>query len=324
VEELKFLMKDHYKPEAPGNCKHCLIKFKKSTNITNLFIGDFFQFLPKDKFTEFELLHHFMIHLGFNFATIDNIGVLVRVQASKNLIIDESRINYIEMRMPAVIVTSDTGYFKNNLTVHVSNTVDEIRQPIAKPARNHIRMRSSVSHRHRKTFIMDSQGVTPIILTSDMTVEKNFLQHLDGTHFIYCRNLEKRIRKLLDENSLWTDDFDEIPDEKGSEDHSINFNEDSNIVDMDEELEIQDNQPIKMHLLFYRRNTQFKDLLELFDKSAKDHHLRNLTFLRVKDFGVQFRDPVIGVTMLTVNFFFIICVYFIFFDKRMIFIFESL
>ena len=74
------------------------------------------------------------------------------------------------------------------------------------------------------------------------------------------------------------------------------------IVDFDktksENKEVDEKQ---VFLLFYRKNTLLKDLLMKFDKTIKEHHIKNIFFFKVKEIGMIFNDAFAAVTLLNVN-----------------------
>lgn len=64
----------------------------------------------------------------------------------------------------------------------------------------------------------------------------------------------------------------------------------------------QDFDDKRVFLLFYRKSTLLKDLLERFDKTIKEHHLKNIFFFKVKEIGMEFNDAFSSVTLFNVNF----------------------
>lgn len=64
----------------------------------------------------------------------------------------------------------------------------------------------------------------------------------------------------------------------------------------------QDSDDKRVFLLFYRKSTLLKELLERFDKTIKEHHLKNIFFFKVKEIGMDFNDAFSSVTLFNVSF----------------------
>lgn len=89
-------------------------------------------------------------------------------------------------------------------------------------------------------------------------VSPETLNELEDNHYIYCRNV----------NQLFFEErkFKNIAPNK------------------------------QVFLLFCRKKALLKELLKKFDKTLKEHHIRNTMFFRVKEIGVSFNDAFAAVT----------------------------
>ena len=127
LEELNFLLRDHLKEgETKKNCKHCIIKFKKSSVIFNLIFGNFPTFFKDYQKTDFFLLEKLMKKQKIE----ENYGIFIDFFSSQRLKTqvykaldkeDNMDKNYvISLNWPFLLVTIDTGFFKNNMTIHCS------------------------------------------------------------------------------------------------------------------------------------------------------------------------------------------------------------
>lgn len=131
LEELNFLLRDHLKEdETKKNCKHCIIKFKKSSVIFNLIFGNFPTFFKDFHKTDFFLLEKLMKK---NQSEDKNFGIFIDFFSSQRMktkvyealqIEDNKDKNYVvSLNWPLLLVTIDTGFFKNNMTIHCSRSI---------------------------------------------------------------------------------------------------------------------------------------------------------------------------------------------------------
>lgn len=131
LEELNFLLRDHVKEnDKKKNCKHCIIKFKKSSVIFNLIFGDFSTFFKDFHKTDFYLLERIIKN---NTIKSEKCGIFIDFFSSQRLSTqiykdlpdkDNSSKNYVvSLHWPLLLVTVDTGFFKNNMTIHCSRTI---------------------------------------------------------------------------------------------------------------------------------------------------------------------------------------------------------
>ena len=131
LEELNFLLRDHLKEgDAKKNCKHCIIKFKKSSVIFNLIFGDFSDYFKDFHKTDFFLLEKL---IKKQMDKNSNYGIYIdffSCQRLKSQIYNdlhpednESKEYVVSLNWPFLLVTVDTGFFKNNMTIHCSRAV---------------------------------------------------------------------------------------------------------------------------------------------------------------------------------------------------------
>lgn len=117
-----------------------------------------------------------------------------------------------------------------------------------------------------------------MILEPFWKAAKNILPSLEDNHYLYCRKID--IEFFKEKTLIYQDEY-EIPIKVESE-----------------KKDVDDKQ---VFLLFYRKNTLLKELLEKFDKTIKEHHIKNIFFFKVKEIGMIFNDAFAAVTLLNVK-----------------------
>ena len=121
---------------------------------------------------------------------------------------------------------------------------------------------------------------TKVIIEPFWKAGTNILSSLEDNHYLYCRKLD--IEFFKEKTLIYQDDNYEIPPMQKMEGEK---------KDVDEK---------QVFLLFYRKNTLLKELLEKFDKTIKEHHIKNIFFFKVKEIGMVFNDAFAAVTLLNV------------------------
>lgn len=111
--------------------------------------------------------------------------------------------------------------------------------------------------------------------------KNNILSNLEDNHYLYCRKIDTEFPK--EKSITEPDDEFTIPLPNFSFDQDIDDNE--------------------VYLLFYRKSTLLKELLEKFDKTIKEHQTKNYFFFKVKRISLAFKDAFAAVTLLNVKFF---------------------
>lgn len=131
LEELNFLLRDHLKDgDKKKNCKHCIIKFKKSSVIFNLIFGNFSNYFKDFYKTDFFLLEKL---IKLTTSKQINHGIFIEFSSSQRLktqiykdlpTSDNKNKNYVvSLNWPLLLVTIDKGFFKNNMTIHCSKAI---------------------------------------------------------------------------------------------------------------------------------------------------------------------------------------------------------
>lgn len=113
--------------------------------------------------------------------------------------------------------------------------------------------------------------------------KNNILSNLEENHYLYCRKIDI-----------------EFPKEK-----SITEPDDEFTIPLPNTNYEQDADDNEVYLLFYRKSTLLKELLEKFDKTIKEHQKKNYFFFKVKRIALNFKDAFAAVTLLNVKIFFI-------------------
>ena len=110
----------------------------------------------------------------------------------------------------------------------------------------------------------------------------NILTTLEDNHYLYCRKIDE---KFFKEKTLINPDhvYDIL--------NTLIEKNNANAKEIDEK---------QVFLLFYRKNTLLKELLEKFDKTVKEHHIKNIFFFKVREIGMVFNDAFAAVTLLNV------------------------
>ena len=121
INRLHLLLNDHKKENQ--NCKHCILRYKKSSLVLNLFIGDLAQNFPRIFESTFAPLSS-----AWQFYTKEEPGLLITTTHSLTRRQNPSPNTIIHI--PFMVITKDAGFFKNNLAIHCtenrSHLYDEI------------------------------------------------------------------------------------------------------------------------------------------------------------------------------------------------------
>lgn len=120
---------------------------------------------------------------------------------------------------------------------------------------------------------------TNLILEPYWKAKDNILTTLEDNHYLYCRKIDMEFFK--EKTLIYQDNEYEIPNKISSD--------------------MKEGEDKQVFLLFYRKNTLLKELLMKFDKTIKEHHIKNIFFFKVKEIGMIFNDAFAAVTLLNVN-----------------------
>ena len=139
LDELNFLLKDHTS-NSKKNCKHCLIKFKKSHSIFNLVVGDFINAFSQYNKTDFVLMKMLMENPNYDIRSTNSDGITIRV---KNFFkkaeqlkhkLHQQKHHYVELKIAIFLLTIDSGFFKQNIMAHCSSAIDVKRSLASLPS----------------------------------------------------------------------------------------------------------------------------------------------------------------------------------------------
>ena len=168
LEELNFLLRDHIKEgDNKKNCKHCIIKFKKSSVIFNLIFGNFWNYFQDFHKTDFFLLERL---IKKQMKPEDDYGIFIEFSSSQRLKTqvyhrlgpdDNADKKYVvSLNWPFLLVTIDTGFFKNNMTIHCSRatTTRSKKKPSEEEESKSPKLReSNLSSPERKKLITSKE-----------------------------------------------------------------------------------------------------------------------------------------------------------------------
>lgn len=153
-QNLSFKLEDTYNPLADNLqnlysdhelgkkfCRHCVLKYKKSVSIKNIIFGNISLHFKLNYGTIFHLLEEYDKSASDYNNLVACYGLQININSANRL---KSNANYTlkiaapndpvellvtQINVPFMILTSDTGFFKNNLMVHISSgPTDEIER----------------------------------------------------------------------------------------------------------------------------------------------------------------------------------------------------
>ena len=205
LEEKLHKIKEGHDASGKKSCRHCILRYKKSTKIVNFFIGDLTKVTERDDtiaHTTFADLYNSEENkdvteenMGLSFKIINTIRKKKYSGQSRNpvgYVMSDNQLvtDTLSLRMPFLSITHDVGLFKDNLMVHMADkkplTIAElpIRPVQSIPRRQTQWNRPNVSD-------PPEEPETQLQIHPDIEIENTFIEHLDDRFWRYFRDSEK-------------------------------------------------------------------------------------------------------------------------------------
>ena len=250
-ERLQRLKKEHQPKQK--HCQHCVLRYKKSRSITNIFIGDLGVVDDTFSQTTFADLYDYEMNTELEHY---NSGFSLTIQNIKDNA--PHPIGEISWKVPFLSVTQDIGVFKKNLMVHIcpSPTPDIDFEKLNKSGEILVELSASV---RKKRNVFE--------LVPSISADENFVKYLDDNFWKYFRAQEK---KHFDVN---------IESDSGQGNFSIQSRKNNSELNYFERL--------KPYVLLMRKQNCFKELLKDFEvKESGDYSINKFLF-RVNEISLN-------------------------------------
>ncbi len=250
INRFKSLRNDH----RPSNkaCKHCILRYKKSQFMLNVFIGKFDKYsMTSDELSPFYHLY------GSSLNNPHDDGLIFKVVHSIDK--HQNRFSQTILHLPFLAITRDLGFFKDNIVVHCSD--------------NQIPLKKSAHHTKFDYSENPIIKIKPLLKAND-----TFLEYLDDNFWKYFLNLEKFLQVKKEKHSP-RPSFDIVTHhqpilKKNSMPRSL-FSMDSD----DDEPYQSDSQ---VYIMFARKKNLRKNLSYHFDIAARRNPPRPSSFFTSK------------------------------------------
>ncbi|CAD8125695.1 unnamed protein product [Paramecium sonneborni] len=310
--ELLMLQKDHKKQKR--DCKHCILRFRKSLYLTNIIFGS----IPKiqndiNLFSLFEFENE-MIYIRTQQKKIEeqkiskiiksqvtfvenhkNSGISIQFKSTPKT---SKSICYITIfEMPLFIITHDKGYFKDTIAIHCKKTPtqpemsqsNKLEMPGKPPViEKYKSVKDPELNKQSQQFIMDEINESNIqsnIEKTHLVFEPQFMvlesqnlsDKLDDKFMFYCRNKEPE---------MFNHDFNEYEDKDQSSQH--NQQDYKNVKD-----------PI--YLLFYfHKPLRANLLLYVAEEIYQERHSKMKLFFAIENIKATFINQFATYNLITI------------------------
>jgi len=278
ANRLQVLLKDHRKENQ--NCKHCILRYKKSSLILNVFIGDLAQrskVIEQTPFKELLPIEEGELVVG------EALGLLVTMRHS--LTLRSNPAVSTVFHLPFFGLTKDVGFFKENIAIHCSE--------------NGLSMQRNAS-------IINSEKVENETFISKfrpwVKADRHCLAQLDDNFWSYFRKLEESLSQPVEREEEDEEIF-EIPALKRhltAPNYML-----SQLVD---ERSVSFAQPL--YVLFIRKKHLRKEILKDFDECFQQSDLNDLIIFRMKEVNFSFSSLCSFSAVFNVNISFYSCLRF--------------
>lgn len=262
---LDIIQADHTNPQLKS-CRHCILRFKKSKLITNIFVGDLSTVSEEFRntlFCELVMTKNLYCHeRDINTSSGLTISMQKTIKRMKN------HSGELKINLPFLCFTRDEGYFKDNITVHAVKAV------ISQEDSESPNLQSPESSLPKK----DPAGKAYFAFTSDTfykpakidilfkhEIDQNLYSIIDESFWKYFRSQEKTHFEAKDPSLSIDKTIQESMSEKGSKQ-----SRQSNQIFSNEKVYL---------VMMYKRN-RHKDFLREFETEPmnKDYKLDKILF----------------------------------------------
>ena len=245
---MKKLKEDHQ--DGNKNCKHCILLYKKSKYLLNIFFGNIKEYIVKEN-------NFFRDFIDINSVLINNdeaTGIIITTKHSMaydRLKQEAKNILYL----PFIAVTRDVGFFKDNVIIHCTESPEKAPMNQNSPADVTIRLIPEIKS--------DIQG----------------MDDFDQNFWKYFLKVERSFKTV--NQSKFEESFVETSDIRGAS-HMFSSNMKFN---MGVEREVFD-KPV--YILYFRKENLHKDILKVFSVQGAKKNFQNLTVMRAQELSIHF------------------------------------
>lgn len=255
------LRNDH--KESNKACKHCILRYKKSQTVLNLFFGDLGKYCSTLIATPFHNLYSVLEKDSLS----KKMDQGLTISLCHSLSSSEEKVYQTLLYIPFLSLTRDQGFFKDNLIVHCTES--------SKPSREG-QGRDSIDFKIR-----------PMI-----KVTNQFMANLDEKFWRYFKDFEKFYRNKDDKQkmesmvSVEQSNSSSIKSDK-MEGEKLFSIEGEGSSEKDIEEKEPDSRP-KVYMLFARKKILLKDLAMQFEIGETD--FRNFLVLKLREINIRFNS----------------------------------
>lgn len=230
------------------NCRHCILRFKKSKLLLNLFVGELSSISDNINNTIFQDLVLVQKLFDEPDSPLPSPGLTISVQKTIRKSNDYS--GELRIHLPFLCFTKDIGYFKDHMTLHATNaTISQHEGDLL----------STKTHRDRpETVTMTNEEIPrpkpgQIEVLFKLETEQNFFGHIDEGYWRYFRGQEKK-------HFEGKDDQNSSPEPSSTRGHDGKANYKSELLS-----KLAQYNKEKVYLVLLKKTNKHKELLEEFE-----------------------------------------------------------
>ena len=288
---LQILQSDHSNPSVK-NCRHCLLRFKKSKSLLNLFIGE----LPSISGSYRDTIFIDLVQTQKLFALDDSSDNLPKpgftMKFQKSLKKTANHSGELIFYVSFLSFTKDVGYFKDNMTLHATKATFDSSG--GSPSSKKYDRKNSEEHLFQNNYSHETTYYKPaqIEIQLKLEAEKNFFLHLDDTYWRYFRSQEKKY-------------FGGDKDPNSNSSLVIMSNIPSSRRDDNSQISplLKNQKEEKVFLVLLMKKNKHKFLLESFEtESMRNDSKLNKTLLSIGEIAFSFDKPEDLTSLINVRF----------------------
>ena len=273
ANRLHTLLKDH--KEGTKNCKHCILRYKKSSLIMNIFVGDLtknMEVISDTTFAELASSSSNDLEKG--------LGLLVTIKHS--LTRKENMYHNTILHLPFFVLTKDMGFFKDNIAIHCS----EAMPVLVNPAENGPKVsKEAIISKFRPGF----------------RAHKECLANLDEKFWHYFRELEAELsrpkKEAGDQGEVIKEIDEEEEDDEDENEKLINllpslkrFSTVPDRIMFEKGKESLFNSAQSLYVLFISKRYLRRELLKDFDIGKRTKDFKDYVTFRLKELSISFNS----------------------------------
>lgn len=261
INRFKVLRNDH--KESNKACKHCILRYKKSQTVLNLFFGDLGKYCSTLIATPFHNLYSVLEKDSLS----KKMDQGLTISMCHSLSSSEEKVQQTLLYIPFLSLTRDRGFFKDNIIIHCTESSKPTREGQGK---------DSIDFKIR-----------PMIKATNQ-----FMANLDEKFWRYFKDFEKFYRNKEDKPkyesmvSVEQSNSSSIKSDK-TEGERLFVIEGEGGSEKDIEDKGLDSRP-KVYVLFARKKILLKDLAMQFEIGETD--FRNFLVLKLREINIRFNS----------------------------------